>query len=213
MIVSRSLSFTAIALASFALGQAAAKKGDDKHKPLAPQFDAAGGQRYMEACTPDFHHAKLADWIGTWDTEMAIHSAGPDAPATITKGTAEFSWLFENRWLQQRTQCELAMGAMKFDLRGLNLLGFDRYKNKYVGAHCDSMTTNLLTFEGNFDRSDSTLLMFGSMDEPMNNEHDKCVKYVWRLLSKDKMVFEVHDLPIGESATKVVEITYTRRAK
>jgi hypothetical protein len=37
------------------------------------------------------------------------------------------------------------------------------------------------------------------------------VKYAWRFVSDDKTVLEVHDLPIGENNTKVVEITFTRQ--
>jgi hypothetical protein len=176
-------------------------------KPLAPQFDPAGMQKYMEMCTPDFHHKKLGDWLGAWDTETRIWEGGPGSKPMVSKGTATFEWLAENRWLQQKTDGQM----MGFPLRGFGLLGFDKYKQKYVGSWCDSMTTTLLHFEGNFDRTDKTLLLYGSMDEPMSGEHDKCVKYVWRLADKDKMVFEVHDLPIGEENTKVVEITYTRK--
>lgn len=205
-IVSVVLAVTACALVSAAAVQEKKAKSDGP-KPLAPQFDSGGMQRYMEVCTPDFHHKKLGDWIGTWDTEIKIHEGGPDAPPTVTKGTATFEWLANDRWLQQKTDGTL----MGFPLKGFGLLGYDKYKQKYVGSWCDSMTTTLLHFEGNFDRSDKTLIMFGPMDEPMSGEHDKCVKYVWRLLDKDKMVFEVHDLPIGEENTKVYEVTYTRK--
>lgn len=207
MKVSRILVLAAVAASATALTSVVLARGGDKQKPLSPQFDAAGMQRYMEIVKPDFHHDKLAEWIGKWDTEIRT---GPPGAQTVNKGTAEFSWLFERRWLQQRTDGELTLGPQKYKLQGLGLLGYDRYKQKYVGSSCDTMTTNLLHFEGNFDRTDNVLILFGPMDEPMSGEHDKCVKYVWRLLDKDKMVFEVHDLPIGEEQTKVVEITYTR---
>ena len=48
------------------------------------------------------------------------------------------------------------------------------------------------------------------LDEYLTGEHDKMVKSVFRFVSEDEMKLEVHDLPIGESNTKVVEITYTR---
>ena len=38
------------------------------------------------------------------------------------------------------------------------------------------------------------------------------VKYVWRFVTKDRLVLEVHDLPIGEKNTKVVEFTYNRKS-
>ena len=55
------------------------------------------------------------------------------------------------------------------------------------------------------------LTMYGKMDEPGTGEHGKNIKYVTRLLGRDKQVFEVHDLAIGEPNTKVMEMTYTRK--
>ncbi len=54
-------------------------------------------------------------------------------------------------------------------------------------------------------------MSYGTIDEYLTGEHDKMVKTVWRFISDDKMVLEIHDLPIGENNTKVVEITYTRK--
>jgi hypothetical protein len=49
------------------------------------------------------------------------------------------------------------------------------------------------------------------MDDPMSGAHDKNVGYVSRIVHKDKHVFEMHAMTIGEPGTKVVEITYTRK--
>ena len=65
--------------------------------------------------------------------------------------------------------------------------------------------------EGGFDQSGKVLTTYGKMDEPMTGEHDKNVKYVTRIISPDKFVFEVHDFAMGESNTKVVEVKYTRK--
>lgn len=218
MKTSKILAITILAIGTGAIASTATFQDKPKESPagvdtgsLAPQFDAGGLQRWMDACKPDFHHAKLADWIGKWDTETKVWMAGPDAPPMSSPGTAECSWLMENRWLKTESSGEMDFGAGKMMVKGFGLMGFDRYKNKYVGSWCDSTTTCLLRFEGNFDRTDKNLMLFGSMDEPMNNEHDKCVRYVWRLVSKDKLVFEIHDMPIGEHGNKVVEITYTRK--
>ncbi|MBI5364198.1 MAG: DUF1579 family protein [Planctomycetes bacterium] len=197
-----------LALASTAAVQD--KKGEGQ-KPLAPQFAADGMQRWMEVNKTDHRHAKLAEWIGTWDTEMRMWMGGPGSQPTVTKGTATFSWIVEGRWLKQEAESEMDMGSMKLKVRSFGQLGFDRYKQKYVGSNIDSMTTTLLTYEGNFDFGDKNLILWGTMDEPMSGEHDKMVKYVWRFPAPDKMVYEVHDTSIGEENTKVVEFTYTRR--
>ena len=49
------------------------------------------------------------------------------------------------------------------------------------------------------------------MDEYLTGERDKPVRYTWRLPAPDRRVLEVHDLAIGETDTKVVEVEYARR--
>jgi hypothetical protein len=64
--------------------------------------------------------------------------------------------------------------------------------------------------EGDMDPSGKVLITYGTLDEYLTGEHDKMVKYVWRFDSDDKIVLEIHDLPIGEKNTKVLEIVSTR---
>ena len=47
--------------------------------------------------------------------------------------------------------------------------------------------------------------------ESTTGEHDKNVKYVYRFIDKDKYVFEIHDLAIGEPNTKVIDVVNTRK--
>jgi hypothetical protein len=179
----------------------------DKQGKLCPQYDAEGMKRWISMTKPDFHHEKLGDFVGKWETETRMWMAGPDSEPSMTKGSAECAWLVEGKWLKIDSVGQM-MGA---PLIGHGLLGYDKYKSKYVGTWVDSLNTMLLTFEGNFDHTDKTLLLYGTMDEPASNEHDKPVKYIWRFVSKDKLVFEIHDLAIGEGNTRVIEITYLRK--
>lgn len=197
----------ALVLVSLTAAQAPAKDGK---KPLAPQFAADGMQRWMEVNKTDHRHQKLGEWIGTWNTEIKMRMGGPGSEPSVTKGTATFSWLIENRWLKQDSNSELDLGGMKLKVQTFGMLGFDRYKQKFVGVGVDSMTTDMRPFEGNFDATDKTLILWGPMDEPMSGEHEKTVKYVWRFPAPDKMVYEVHDMSIGEENTKVFEIAYSR---
>ena len=183
------------------------KATGEKSKDSAQSAMAEGMKRWQEACTPGEHHKRLAELIGKWDIDTRMFAGGPDAPPSSEKGTAEFKWLLDGRWLQQEWQGTM-MGR---PIKGFGLTGYDNYKKKYVSSWIDSMTTTMNTAEGNFDQSGKVMLSFGFLDEPITGEHDKCVKYVWRFVNPDKMVFEIHDLPIGETNTKVIEIVYTRQ--
>jgi len=68
----------------------------------------------------------------------------------------------------------------------------------------------MLHAEGDLSRHGSALVSYGTLDESPTGEHDKMAKDVWRILDEDHLVFEAHDLPIGETNTKVVEFRYAR---
>jgi len=167
-------------------------------KPLAD-----GMKRWKEACTPGPAHKDLARFIGTWDTETEILGMGEPMKS---KGTAEWKWLYEGRWIQQNLSGEV-MGQ---PFQGQMTMGYDNFKQKYTTAAVDTMQTTLITSEGNFDQSRQVLIMYGKIDEPMTGEIGKTFKSVWRFDGPDKITREVHDLAIGETNTKVFEVVYTR---
>lgn len=162
-----------------------------------------GMKRWQESCTPGPAHKDLARFIGTWDTETTMFGMG-DAPAT--KGTAEWKWLFEGRWIQMNSSGEL-MGR---PYHNQMTMGYDNFRQKYTTAGVDDLTTVMITSEGNFDQSRQALITYGKIDEPMTGEVEKTFKSVWRFAGPDKFTHEVHDLAIGETNTKVFEIVYTR---
>jgi hypothetical protein len=72
------------------------------------------------------------------------------------------------------------------------------------------MDTAMNRFEGDLDQSGKTLIAYGTLDEYLTGEHDKMVKYIWRFQSPSRIILEVHDLPIGETNTRVVEVAFTK---
>jgi hypothetical protein len=162
-----------------------------------------GMKRWQEACTPGPAHKDLARFIGTWDTETVMFGMG-DVPAV--KGTAEWKWLFDGRWIQMSSSGELMGRPYHTQMT----MGYDNFRQKYTSAGVDDLQTVLLTCEGNFDQSRQALIMYGKIDEPMTGEIEKTFKSVWRFAGPDKFTHEVHDLAIGETNTKVFEIVYTR---
>lgn len=153
---------------------------------------------------PGEQHKALEKFLGKWSIEMRIFMAGkPTAPE---KGTAEFSWLMAGRWMKS----EWKGSMMGMPMEGFMILGYDNFKQSYVSTSISSADTAMTHAEGDMDPSGKALLSYGTLDEYLTGEHDKMVKYVWRFPSNDKMTLEVHDLPIGEKNTKVIEISYTR---
>ena len=159
-------------------------------------------ERYTK---PGEHHKLLERFIGKWDTESRLILAGQATPAD--KGTVETSWLIEGRWL--KSESKGTMMGQPFDT--FMILGYDNFKMSYVNTVVNSADTAMVHSEGDLDPGGKALLMYGTLDEYTTGEQDKMVKTVIRFASKDKMIMEIHDLPIGERNTKVVEVVYTRQ--
>ncbi len=163
-------------------------------------------KKWMEVSTPGDNHKKMDDLVGTWETTVSMWM-GADQPPQVTKGVAEMKWVLGGRFIQEDMKGEM----MGMPYSGMGLLGYDNFNKKYTFVWADNSSTQMSTSEGTFDPTGKVITYFGKMDEPMTGEHDKTVKYVTRIVSKDKNIFEIHDLSLPEPNTKVMEIVYTRK--
>jgi hypothetical protein len=186
-------------------GQSAQSQSAQGQKmPPGVEEMAAAMAKARRFTQPSEAHKGLARFVGKWNTEMRIFMAGKPTPAD--KGMAEFTWLMPGRWLKM----ESSGAIMGQQTRMFLLLGYDNFKMSYVSTQVTTIDTAMTHAEGDMDPSGKALLMYGTLDEYTTGEHDKMVRYIWRFPSADRMMLEVHDLPIGENNTKVIEITYTR---
>src|SRR5215208_885836 len=163
-------------------------------------------KKWQEVAEPGPAHKKLEPLVGEWEVESRFWFAGPDAPATETKGTSKCQWILGGRFLQEEFTGEL-MGK---PFRGLGTTGYDNFKKKYVGTWIDNMGTAIMYSEGTADAEGKTFTLLAKMDDPMTGAKDKQIKSVVRILSPDKHNFEMHDLSLGPKS-KMAEITYTRK--
>lgn len=201
-----------IALASASLlsaGQAFSQEnkggGKDAAKPAADMQEMM--KKWMEVATPGEAHKRLGQFVGKWDTVVRMWWEGPGKPPMETKGASEIKWMMDGRFLLEETSGQM----MGMSYRGMSITGYDNFKKKYVVSYIDNMGTGMYTGEGKFDMANKVLTSYGKMDEPMTGEHDKTVKYVIRILDKDKYVFEMFDEVGGPNEFKAFEITYTRK--
>lgn len=178
----------------------------------APAQDQGGAndemmKKWKEVSTPGENHKKLDAFVGKWDVESKMWPGGPTAAPVVDKGSTSYSWDLGGRFIKQ----EYDGTMMGMPMHGMGYTGYDNYAKKYVGVWMDNSSTGLFPMDGTFNQEGNVLTMYGRMDEWMTGEIGKNVKYLFRFLSKDKFVFEVHDLAIGEPNTKVVEMTMTRK--
>lgn len=188
-----------------ASGQDAGKKQEPKAQQMPGQEEMM--KKWAEVSTPGDAHRKLDDLVGTWDAEMKMWMQGPGSVPSVTKGTSVNTWVLGGRYLRQEYKGEF----MGMPFEGIGYTGYDNHNKRYFSIWIDNSSTQLSTMSGVVDQSGKVFTEYGTMDEWMTGENGKPVKYVTRILSKDKHVFEVHDLAIGEPNTKVMEATYTRK--
>ncbi len=202
------LGASSLVFAGSALSQDA---GEEKEPPKFKSADPRDHDQaemmanWMATTQPNRFHKRLGRYVGDFDYVMKMWMA-PGAAPMETKGEATTSWLFADKWTKMETEYNM----MGMNIKGFGVTGYNSFKKKYVGTWCDSFGTQMLYMEGNYIGDDKTLIMYGLMDEPMTGEHDKMVKYVIREEDDDNYTFEIHDMPIGEEGTKVIEINYTR---
>jgi hypothetical protein len=201
-----SSSFVAGALCAALLSAAAGMfspqdPGKPKEQQSSAEQMAAMMQQAGKFTKPGKHHKELERFLGKWNTETRL--TGSDKSE---KGTSEYSWLMNGRWLKGENKGSL----MGMPFQSFYLVGYDNFKQSFVTCAVNSMDTAMLHSEGDMDPGGKTLLSYGTLDEYLTGEVGKMVKYVWRFESADKFVIEVHDLPIGEHNTKVFEVIHTR---
>ncbi len=195
----------ALALAAVAAGAALTQNGERFTHPM-PEDPQARMARWTATTKPGPAHERLRELVGSYELTLRMWMA-PGQPPMETKGSSEFVWFAEGKWLQENW----SMPMMGQPTKGLAILGYDNFKQRYVWSKVDSLQTCLTGAFGHFDASGDNLILWGTIDEPMTPEQDKQVRYVYRGFGQDRFTLEVHDMMIGESNTKVLEFEYARR--
>ncbi len=174
-------------------------------QPYSADQMAAAMEKARKYTQPGKHHELLEKFVGKWNTETRIFMGPQASPPEM--GTSETRWLLDGRWLITETKSQLMGQPMEWVM----VMGYDNFKMSYVVSSVSTMDTAMVNSEGDLDPGGKALLLYGTLDEYLTGEHDKMVKTVYRFHSNDKITMEIHDLPIGEKNTKVVEVTYTRQ--
>jgi hypothetical protein len=205
----RSIKYTLAALISVAgfvvsLALADNKPESKSTSAVDPQM-AEMMKKAEEASAPGAAHKKLEPFVGEWNAEVKMWMT-PDAPPTVSKGTAKSAWILNGRFVQEDFSGEM-MGK---PFKGMSLTGYDNVRQKYRSVWVDDMSTTIVTSEGDADAAGKIFTFGGNYACAMTGEKNKESTMVYRILSRDKHVFEMYDLAEGKK-TKMMEISYTRK--
>ena len=199
------LTATLIALAPNAFAQDKPAAKADEKKPAAAPGEDEGMKKWMEAATPGAPHKVLDPTVGEWEVASKWWM-DPSAPPQESKGTTSKKWVMDGRFVQEDFKGDM----MGMPMTGHGFTGYDNVKKKYNSFWIDTGGTAMYTSLGKASGDGKTLTFTSLMDDPMTGEKDKPVRFILKVESKDKHVFEMFETAGGKEK-KVAEMTYTRK--
>ena len=113
----------------------------------------ACGQEAPAMAKPTPEHSWLQKFIGEWTTDSKA-TMGPDQPPMQCSGTLT-SREIGGFWVLNEMKGVWAGEPMT----GIQTVGYDEGKKKYVGTWVDSMTAFMWQYEGNVDQSGKVLTL------------------------------------------------------
>lgn len=190
---------------------AAKPAGDSK-----PAGDAKGGMpamspEDMKMMQPGEFHAKMKPMAGKW-TYVTKMRMTPEEPWNESTGKAEFKWGIGGRFLMQEIKgnpspMDAMTGGQPFE--GFGMLGYDNKTKKYFSIWGDTWGTGFMESWGTCDESGKTITMTGECDCPITGKKES-TRSVTKMISNDKMVFEMHQKGPDGKEFMGLEVTYTR---
>ncbi|MBD3233841.1 MAG: DUF1579 domain-containing protein [candidate division Zixibacteria bacterium] len=155
---------------------------------------------------PGEQHEKLAGLVGTWDFTSKWWQ-DPSAPPGESKGTAEVQTILKGRFIQEDIHGEM-QGA---PFHGINFMGYDNFKEKYVMTWMDDMSTSIMVSYGKPNSSGDEIRFEGTYDDFMTGEKGKVAKSMLRFVSEDEHVYEMYEMDDEGKEFKTFEVIYTRQ--
>ena len=169
----------------------------------------ARGQDSPPIPKPTAEHKELAREVGTWDATVKSWTRGPDSQPAESKGVEVVKLMPGGLWLQSEFDGKIE----DMEFHGCGQSGYDTKKKKYVGTWVDSVSTEIMMMEGDYDSASHTLTMYSKGSDASGKPAES--KMTSKYDGDDTRVFTLamkSDETKGEFV-KIMEITYKRRAK
>ena len=186
----------ALAFTMPALAEEEAAKMSPEEQAMMEAFQKAG--------TPGAQHAHLETMAGSYEMNVKSWPA-PGAPPSSDKGKATRKMVLGGRVLME--EMEATMNGQPFI--GMGLHGFDNVTGKYWSTWNDSMTTGLMTSEGDCDDKGNCSYT-GSWNDPLTKGKFS-VRMTTQWTDANTEVFSMYAPGEGGKEFQMMEITYTRK--
>ncbi len=161
---------------------------------------------WMELAQPGEVHKGLAQSVGHWKQSYTSWDF-PGAEPVKSKGSSEMKMILGGRFLQEDVNATFNMMGQETPMQGRGIFGFDRMRNKHVFTWMDTFGTMMMHGEGDASDDGKVVTYMTEMPSPQGDMMD--MKMVWRHVSDNKHVVEMHIDMDGEWF-KNMEIVSTR---
>ena len=162
---------------------------------------------FMKYGLPGKSHEFLKKFVGTWDMEVKSWMKPGDPPAAST-GTQTNQLILGGRYVE--IKLEIMMGTMK--LTGMEILGYDLFRNTYTNFYIDDSTTAFTVVTGGLDPSGMALTQTGMSPDITTGKMQK-IRAVTTFLAEGKYRFEIFMVPPDGKDFKSLEFLATKRLK
>lgn len=116
-------------------------------------YSPSNGQDVPEMPQPTAEHKWLEQFVGEWET-TARSLPTPGTPEMTCNGKLT-NRMLGGHWLVSNIENQIE----GFRMEGLQTIGYDREKKKYIGTWIDSVMDHLWTYEGSVDKTGKILTL------------------------------------------------------
>lgn len=171
---------------------------------LYAQMDEASQKEWMAYSTPSDVHKMMAKSDGQWKGDVTMWMA-PGQPPQHSTATSTNTMIMGGRYQQSIDKGN--MMGMPFE--GMNILGYDNGKKKFVSTWIDNIGTGMMNMEGTWDEATKSVMMKGKMYDPMMKK-EMDVRQVFKFIDDNNQMLEMYMVMPDGKEFKSMEIKYTR---
>jgi hypothetical protein len=163
-------------------------------------------ENFKKLARPGAPHKLLAGLEGSWTTRTTAWMGGADRPPVETTGTCEQKMILGGRYLEQTYAGEM-MGE---SFTGINLVGFDNQRQKFVSTWIDTMSTGIYYFEGEASADGKSITQEGNYNDP--DKGPTIWRSVTRFVDANTLEYTMYMITGGKEPEKMSVMTVTRVA-
>lgn len=192
-----------------AAGCANNSSNNSRHAQQAPMDMEAVMQQYMAMNATNEKHTKLAQAVGNW-TATSTMWMYPGATPDVSTADVRIESVMDGRYVIEHMEGDMDMGGHIMKFRGMNTLGYDTFREKWVNCWIDNFSTGLMVGYGTESADGRTITFYAEVPCPITMGL-RTMKYESIDMGPDRMLFRMYDTtPEGQEFVHM-ESVYTRR--